>query len=306
MYCDKRHPSLWFFPRVFLSPGYSRAKCNSLDWFLLSDRGEQQSPRPMLSPGLSEDYKYKWLLQKPLHIRQEKGITFQPAVHRGSGGLSKVPRKHPDTLQQNQLSLLQLLLQWNIPTSITRGFWGESSLILQLSIIQNVRRAETQSNARVHSSWLRQEIVYKMAFWTRNYRSSAALAVRTDMLGATPVNTGLPVLHCSHSNPSPWGALLTHFLNCPSWCPAPEAGERAAGRNIAPKNLESWGQWWYQVWNSPSSVWVLPKPVSSPVCFPDMMRRQCTLWTHIMCDTMLTISPRAARPQWLWGSPGNC
>lgn len=101
-----------------------------------------------------------------------------------------------------------------------------------------------------------------MAFWTYDYRSSAALAVRTDMLRATPVTTGLPVLHCSHSNPSPWGALFTHLLSCPSWCPAPEAGEPAAGRSSAPANLVSWGQWWYQPWNSASSVWVLLKQLT--------------------------------------------
>lgn len=130
-----------------------------------------------------------------------------------------------------------------------------------------------------------------MAFWTCNYKSSAALAVRTDMLRATPVNTGLVVLHCSHSNTSPWAAVFTHFLSCP----APEAGEPAKGRNTAPANLVSWGQWCHQTWNSPSSVWMLLKPVSSPICFPDMIRRQCTLWTHIMCDTMLTINPSAAK-----------
>lgn len=124
---------------------------------------------------------------------------------------------------------------------------------------------------------------------------------------AAPVNTGPAGLQCSHSNPSPWGALCTHFLSCPSWCPGAEAGEPVAGRSTASANLVSWGQWWYQTWNSPSSVWELLKPVSSPICFPDRMKRQCTFWTHIWRDTMLTISPRAATAaQWFWGFPENC
>lgn len=69
--------------------------------------------------------------------------------------------------------------------------------------------------------------------------------------------------------------------------------------------IVSWVKKQHQIRNSSRSVWTLLKPVSSPVSFPDVMQRKCMLWTQILCDTTLNISPRAARLQWLWGSLGE-
>lgn len=162
---------------------------------------------PCFHQGYQRTINISDLFKNPCTSAKKKQFPFSQLYIQGEGDYQKCRR-----------SIQKLFNKTNCPYSSCsfngiylpplQGDFGVSLQLLQLSINQDIGRAETQSNARVYSPWLGQEIIYKMALWTCNYKSSAALAVRKVHGRAAAVNTGLPVLHCSHSNPSPGGISL--------------------------------------------------------------------------------------------------
>lgn len=188
---------------------------------------------PCFHQGYQRTINISDLFKTPCTSAKKKKFPFSQLYIQGEGDYQKCRR-----------NIQKLFNKTNCPYSSCsfngiylpplQGDFGVSVLILQLFITQSIKRAETKSNARVNSSWLVQEIIYKIIFWVRNYKNSAALAVRTTCVRATPVNTGLPVLQCSHSNSflwaCPWGASFTDSFFKQSFLMASTRGKTACCR----------------------------------------------------------------------------
>lgn len=161
---------------------------------------------PCFHQGYQRTINISDLFKNPCTSAKEKQFPFSQLYIQGEGDYQKCRRNILKLFNKNYCPYSSCSFN-GIYLPPLQGDFGVSLHILQLSITQNIRKAETQSNAGVCSPWLGQEIIYKMAFRTCNYKSGAALAVRTAYARATPVNTGLPALHCSH-NPYPLGISL--------------------------------------------------------------------------------------------------
>lgn len=172
----------------------SIVKCNILGWFYFQTMENSSLFDPCFHQGYQRTMNISDLLKNPCTSTKKKQFPFSQLYIQGEGDYQKCRR-----------NIQKLFNKTNCPYSSCsfngiylpplQGDFGVSLHILPLFVSQNIRTAETQSNVRVHSPWLGQEIIYKMAFWTCNYKSSAALAMRIARVRATPINTGLPVRH---------------------------------------------------------------------------------------------------------------
>lgn len=189
-------------------PGcYSRVKCNSLGSFCFQTMENSSLLDPCFHQGYQRTINTSDLFKTPCTSAKKKQLPFSQLYIQGEGNYQKCRRNIQELFNKTDCPYSSCSFN-GIYLPPLHGDFGVSLHILQLPVTRNIRKAETQSNARVYSPWLGQEIIYKMAFWTCNYKSSVAFTVRTAGVGATLVNTGLPVPHCSHSNPSPVGISL--------------------------------------------------------------------------------------------------
>lgn len=185
----------------------SIVKCNILGWFYFQTMENSSLFDPCFHQGYQRTMNISDLLKNPCTSTKKKQFPFSQLYIQGEGDYQKCRRNIQKLFNKTDCPYSSCSFN-GIYLPPLQGDFGVSLHILPLFISQNIRTAETQSNVRVHSPWLRQEIIYKMAFWTCNYKSSAALAMRIAHVRATPVNTGLPVRHCSHTNPCPVGISL--------------------------------------------------------------------------------------------------
>ena len=184
---------------------------------------------PCFHEGYQRTINISDLFKNPCTSAKKKQFPFSHLHIQGEGDYQKCRRNIQKLFDKNNCPYSSCSFN-GIYLPPLQGDFGVSLHILQLSITKNTRRAEPQSNARVYAPWLGQEIIYKMVFWTCNYKSSTVLAVRTTHVRATPVDTHLPVLQCSHSNPSPWGAPFTDSFFKQSFLVASTRGRKACCR----------------------------------------------------------------------------
>uniref|UniRef100_A0A8C0B0A6 Ectonucleoside triphosphate diphosphohydrolase 1 n=1 Tax=Buteo japonicus TaxID=224669 RepID=A0A8C0B0A6_9AVES len=194
------------YTHSFLCYGKDQALQQKLARDLQASTSNSSLFDPCFHQGYQRTINISDLFKNPCTSAKEKQFPFSQLYIQGEGDYQKCRRNILKLFNKNYCPYSSCSFN-GIYLPPLQGDFGVSLHILQLSITQNIRKAETQSNAGVCSPWLGQEIIYKMAFRTCNYKSGAALAVRTAYARATPVNTGLPALHCSH-NPYPLGISL--------------------------------------------------------------------------------------------------
>lgn len=124
-------------------PGcYSKVKCNSLGWFYLQTVENSSLSDPCFHQGYQRTINISDLLKNPCTSAKEKQFPFSQLYIQGEGDYQKCRR-----------NILKLFNKTNCPYSSCsfngiylpplQGDFGVSLHILQLSITQNIRKAET-------------------------------------------------------------------------------------------------------------------------------------------------------------------